>query len=185
MMAPNGCKLRPCQVQDKHEQSFLTRNLVALGYDGDRESKNRGPFRSTAGLTKAAGIRADDFVLDVGCGTGVVSREVARRLASLGMVIGFDFSWGAFSIAKSSVPSGHFVEMDAENIEMHEKFDRTVCQYALMFFTELAKALVQLRALLNEETGWLTVAAHRTPERALLWDRNRPSAAPHTGRQAH
>ena len=137
-------------------QSFLTRNLVALGYDSDWESKNRGPFKSTAGLTKAAGIRADDFVLEVGCGTGVVSREVARRLASFGLVIGFDFSWGALSIAKSSVPSGDFVEMDAENIEMHAKFDRTVRQYTLMFFTELAKTLVQLRALLNEEAeaGW-------------------------------
>jgi ubiquinone/menaquinone biosynthesis C-methylase UbiE len=124
--------------------------------------QEQSPFKSTAGLTKAAGIRADDFVLDVGCGTGVVSREVARRLASLGLVIGFDFSWGALSIVKSSVPSGDFVEMDAENIEMHAKFDRTVRQYALMFFTELAKALVQLRALLNEETGWVAIAAHGT-----------------------
>jgi hypothetical protein len=33
-----------------------------------------------------------------------------------------------------------------------------------MFFTELAKALVQLKALLNEETGWLAVAMHRTPQ---------------------
>ena len=33
-----------------------------------------------------------------------------------------------------------------------------------MFFTELAKALVQLRALLNEETGWLAVAVHRMPQ---------------------
>jgi ubiquinone/menaquinone biosynthesis C-methylase UbiE len=143
-------------------QSFLTRNLVALGYDSDWESKNRGPFKSTAGLTKAAGIRADDFVLDGGCGTGVVSEEVARRLASFGLVIGFDFSRGALSIAKSSVPSGDFVEMDAENIEIHAKFDRTVHQYVLMFFTELAKTLVQLRALVNEETGWLAVATHGT-----------------------
>jgi ubiquinone/menaquinone biosynthesis C-methylase UbiE len=99
----------------------LTRNLVTLGYDTNWESKNRGPLRSTAGLTKAAGIRTDDFVLDVGCGTGVVSREVARRLTSFGLVIGFDFSWGALSIAKSSVLSGHFVEIDAENIEMDAK----------------------------------------------------------------
>ncbi len=33
-----------------------------------------------------------------------------------------------------------------------------------MFFTELAKALVQLKVLLNEETGWLAVAMHRTPQ---------------------
>jgi ubiquinone/menaquinone biosynthesis C-methylase UbiE len=154
----------PVKYKISAMQSFLTRNLVALGYDRDWESKNRGPFRSTAGLTMAAGIRANHFVLDVGCGTGVVSREVARRLASFGLVIGFDFSWGALSITKSSVPSGHFVEMDAENIEMRAKFDRTVCQHALMFFPDLAKALVQLRALLNEETGWLAVAVHRTPQ---------------------
>jgi hypothetical protein len=33
-----------------------------------------------------------------------------------------------------------------------------------MFFTELAKAFVQLRALLNEDTGWLAVAVHGTPQ---------------------
>ena len=103
-------------------------------------------------------------MLDVGCGTSVVSSEVARRLASFILVIGFDFSWGALSIAKSSVPSGHFIGIDAENIEMRARFDRMVCQYALMFFTELAKTLVQLRALLNEETGWLAVAVHGMPQ---------------------
>jgi hypothetical protein len=35
-----------------------------------------------------------------------------------------------------------------------------------MFFPDLAKVLVQLRALLNKETGWLAVAVHRTPQSA-------------------
>jgi hypothetical protein len=35
-----------------------------------------------------------------------------------------------------------------------------------MFFPDLAKALVQLRALLKEETGWLAVAVHGTPQSA-------------------
>jgi hypothetical protein len=47
----------PVKYKISAMQSFLTRNLVALGYDGDWESKNRGPFRSTAGLTMAAGIQ--------------------------------------------------------------------------------------------------------------------------------
>ena len=107
----------PVKYKISTMQSFLTRNLVALGYDGDWESKNRGLFRSTAGLTMAAGIQLGRRL----CAGRwprhqLVSREVARMLASFSLVIGFDFSWGALSIAKSSVPSGHFVEMDAENI---------------------------------------------------------------------
>jgi hypothetical protein len=47
----------PAKYKISTMQSFLTRNLVALGYDSDWESKNRGPFRSTAELTKAAGIQ--------------------------------------------------------------------------------------------------------------------------------
>jgi hypothetical protein len=47
----------PAKYKISAMQSFLTRNLVAPGYDGDWESKNRGSFRSTAGLTKAPGIQ--------------------------------------------------------------------------------------------------------------------------------
>src|SRR5919198_1370491 len=88
-------------------------NTVAPGYHSDWASKGRGPFRSTAELVNAAGIRPDDRVLDVACGTGAVSMQVARLLGPSGMLVGIDFSRGALEIAKSFVPTGHFIEMDA------------------------------------------------------------------------
>jgi ubiquinone/menaquinone biosynthesis C-methylase UbiE len=138
-------------------------NTVAPGYHSDWASKGRGPFRSTAEMVKAADIRPADRVLDVACGTGAVSMQVARLLGPSGMLVGIDFSRGALGIARSSVPAGNFIEMDAENIGLVTKFDRIVCQYALMFFPEPARVLRRLWALLKSG-GRLAVAVHGTPE---------------------
>ena len=138
-------------------------NVVAFEYDDDWASKDRGPFKSTAELVKAADIKPGDFVLDLACGTGAVARHAARQLQSSGMLIGVDFSRGALGIAKVSAPEGHFVEMDAENIGLRVKFDKILCQYALMFFPDPARVLARLMALMKEN-GRLAVAVHGTPE---------------------
>lgn len=142
--------------------SMANWNLVAPGYHNDWAGKGRGPFRSTAELVRAADVRAGHAVLDVACGTGAVSMEIARYLKSSGLLIGIDFSRGALKIAKSFVPSGQFVEMDAENIGLKEKFDRVLCQYALMFFPEPVRVLAALKALMKDG-GRLAVAVHGAP----------------------
>jgi ubiquinone/menaquinone biosynthesis C-methylase UbiE len=138
-------------------------NSAAPGYHSDWASKGRGPFRSTAELVKAADIRQGDHVLDVACGTGAVSMLVAPLLGPSGTLVGIDFSRGALEIARKSVPSGHFIEMDAENIGLEIKFNRILCQYALMFFPEPARVLRRLLMLLKAG-GRLAVAVHGTPE---------------------
>jgi ubiquinone/menaquinone biosynthesis C-methylase UbiE len=138
-------------------------NAVAPGYHSDWASKGRGPFRSTAELVKAADIRPDDRVLDIACGTGAVSMQVARLLGPSGILVGIDFSRGALDIARSSIPTGNFVEMDAENLGLNMKFDRIVCQYALMFFPDPARVLRRLWTLLKAG-GRLAMAVHGTPE---------------------
>jgi ubiquinone/menaquinone biosynthesis C-methylase UbiE len=57
--------------------------------------------------------------LDVGCGTGAVSREVSHHLGNSGIIIGIDISRIALSIAKSSIkiPKRLFIEMNAENFD--------------------------------------------------------------------
>jgi ubiquinone/menaquinone biosynthesis C-methylase UbiE len=137
-------------------------NTVARGYHDEWAGKGRGPFKSTAELVKAAVIGPSDFVLDVACGTGAVSMQAMRFLKG-GTLVGIDFSRGALEIARSSVPGGHFFEMDAENIGLNTKFDRVLCQYGLMFFPDPARVLLRLFELLKAG-GRLAVAVHGSPE---------------------
>jgi ubiquinone/menaquinone biosynthesis C-methylase UbiE len=138
-------------------------NTAAPGYHSDWASKDSGPFRSTAELVKAAEIQPEHKVLDVACGTGAVSMQAARLLEPSGMLVGIDFSKDALEIARSSVPLGHFIEMDVENIGLGIKFDRIVCQYALMFFPDPSGVLRRLLGLLKNG-GRLAVVVHGTPE---------------------
>jgi ubiquinone/menaquinone biosynthesis C-methylase UbiE len=121
----------------------------------------RGPFRSTAELVRAALIKNGHTVLDLACGTGAVSAEVGRYLGQSGTLVGLDFARGALKIAKSHVQSGNFVEMDAEHIGLRGGFDRVLCQYALMFFTDPEKVLISLRPLLKDD-GLIAIAVHGT-----------------------
>ncbi|AIC14615.1 class I SAM-dependent methyltransferase [Nitrososphaera viennensis] len=148
----------------KYKQDSIDNwNSRARDYHDGWAGAGRGPFRSTKELVNAAGILESDFVLDVACGTGAVSREAFLRLGPSGMLVGIDFARGALKIAKENVQAGHFVEMDAENIGLRARFDRVLCQYALMFFPEPVRVLKELRLLLKEG-GTIAVAVHGTAQ---------------------
>ncbi len=138
-------------------------NTVARGYHEGWAIKGRGPFKSTTKLIEAADIKSSDIVLDVACGTGAVSIQVTRLLEESGLLVGIDFSRGALEIARSSVPAGHFFEMDAEHIGLATRFDKILCQYALMFFPNPVSVLRQLHDLLKKG-GRIAVAVHGTQE---------------------
>lgn len=141
------------------QDSMESWNVRAHDYHSGWAGSGRGPFRSTKELVDAAGISKSDFVLDVACGTGAVSKEAYSRLGPAGGLVGIDFSRGALAIAKQSVPSGHFLEMDAEHIGLRTRFDRVLCQYALMFFPDPVRVLTELRSLMKKG-GMIAVAVH-------------------------
>src|SRR5690242_11199013 len=56
-------------------------------------------------LVAAAGVRSGDRVLDVGCGTGYLSRLVARSVGPLGVVVGIDPSASMVHYARQKTAS--------------------------------------------------------------------------------
>ncbi len=140
-------------------------NTVASEYHYNWADKKIGPFKSTGEIVKLANIRPDDKVLDVACGTGVVSKEISQFLGPKGLLVGIDLSRTALGIAKRTISfqNSNFVEMDAENIGFNFKFDKVTCQYGLMFFPDSSKVLESIRKILNKD-GMLVVAVHGLAE---------------------
>ncbi len=140
-------------------------NIVAPEYHYNWADQQVGPFKSTAEIVRLVKIRPDDKVLDVACGTGVVSKEISKALGPQGFLVGVDLSRTALSIAKKSIShqNSNFVEMDAENISLRFKFDKVTCQYGLMFFPDSVKVLKSIRDILNHN-GMIAVAVHGLAE---------------------
>jgi ubiquinone/menaquinone biosynthesis C-methylase UbiE len=140
-------------------------NTVAHEYHYNWADRQVGPFKSTVEIVKLASIKPDDKVLDVACGTGVVSKEISQVLGPQGLLVGIDLSRTALSIAKKSIvfENSNFVEMDAENIGFRFKFDKVTCQYGLMFFPDSVKVLKSIREILKDK-GMLAVAVHGLAE---------------------
>jgi len=139
-------------------------DTVAPQYHNNWANSDVGPFKSTKELVKAAEIKPNDFVLDLACGTGVVSKEISHLLGNSGNLVGIDISRVALGIAKKSIQFRNvdFIEMDAESLGFHANFDKIVCQYGLMFFPDACKVLKSIGDIMKKD-GRIAIAVHGTP----------------------
>src|SRR6478736_10136195 len=67
-------------------------NTVASEYHYNWADQRVGPFKSTKEIVRITEVKADDKVLDVACGTGVVSKEITQFLGKKGLLVGIDLS---------------------------------------------------------------------------------------------
>ncbi len=142
-------------------------NEVAPRYHKRWASVNEGPFQSTAKLVELTGINKGDSVLDIACGTGVVTKEIKKKVGSLGHVIGADTSNTAIKIAKKwngNKINLDFLNIDAENFSFSKKFDIITCQYALFFFPNANKALKNMKNSLKK-SGKIGISVHGCKEK--------------------
>jgi len=73
------------------------------------------------GLLEAAQLRPGERVLDVACGTGVVTRLAAERVLPDGAVAGLDPNPGMLAVARKAAPAGTPIawhEAPAESIPL-------------------------------------------------------------------
>ena len=137
-------------------------NEVAPYYH-KRWAKNEiGPFNVTNELIKSAKIKSGQKVLDLACGTGLVTKKILNKVGKNGEVYGIDSSNAALKIAKKWVGGKkniHFVRGDAETIEFNTKFDAITCQFALFFFPNEQIVLKNMKKFLKKN-GIIALSIH-------------------------
>ena len=100
-------------------------------------------------VVDAARIEADDRVLDVACGTGVLAREAASILGDDGFVAGLDPAPGMLAVASQLAPLIEWQEGTAESLPYATgSFDVVISQFGLMFFQDREAALREMLRVL-------------------------------------
>jgi ubiquinone/menaquinone biosynthesis C-methylase UbiE len=106
-------------------------------------------------LVDVAAIKPGARVLDVACGTGVVTRLVAKEIGSAGQVVGFDLNAGMLARARASRDTaaaaiewrvGSATDMPFADAT----FDCVICQHGLQFIPDKAAAVSEMHRVLAD-----------------------------------
>lgn len=116
---------------------------------------------------------AGELILDVGCGCGQTTAELARRVTDAGGVTGVDISAPMLEVAKARrVPAGsaqpQFLELDAQTADVGQGvFDGVFSRFGVMFFGDPKAAFENLRRSLR--TGGRLAFVCWRPFEENLW----------------
>jgi len=115
-------------------------------------------------VAQAAHLSPGKRVLDVACGTGVLARAAAARVAPAGAVVGVDANPGMLTVAARITPAIEWRQAPAEALPFPDQaFDAVVSQFGLMFFADRQTALNEMVRVLRPD-GRLAVAVWDTLE---------------------
>ncbi|HEV7274858.1 MAG TPA: methyltransferase domain-containing protein [Devosiaceae bacterium] len=136
-------------------------------------------------LVAAADPQPGERVLDIACGTGVVTRLAARRVGASGSVTGLDITPRMLAVARSATPpdlSITWQEGDAESLPFPDSaFGVVLCQMGLQFVSGKLNALREMRRVLAAGgRALITVPGPRPALFAILIE----ALARHLGPQA-
>src|SRR5213595_2421698 len=111
------------------------------------------PF-GTAAL-KAAAPQPGERVIDIGCGCGDTSIEIARIVGAAGSVLGIDVSQPMLEVARSRGTPANcahvaFRDGDASEAELPANIDLLFSRFGVMFFSQPFKAFIHLRKSLRK-----------------------------------
>ena len=109
-----------------------------------------GDTRFRKQVVEAWNIQRDDRVLELGCGTGLMTRLLVDRGASVTAV---DRSPPMLARARKRAPEATFVEHDAVDFIPPREFDRVVLSYVLHELDARSRATVLARARVALVTG--------------------------------
>lgn len=117
-------------------------------------------------LLDRIGLRREDGVLDIACGTGVVARLAAQR-GHAGRLVGIDLNAAMLAVARRKSGTIEWVEGSALDLPFDaNSFDVVLCQLGLQFFPDRPLALKEMVRVLKPggRAGFSVYSAiERTP----------------------
>ena len=132
----------------------LQRRVQRYGWDkavGDYEAGWRAQLEPAQSLMlDMAVLRPGERVLDVACGTGLVSFRIADAVGENGAVVGTDISGEMIEVArrlatKRNIGNARFERCDAEDLCLDDPpFDAALCGLGLMYVPNPVKALGEM-----------------------------------------
>jgi ubiquinone/menaquinone biosynthesis C-methylase UbiE len=105
-------------------------------------------------LLRTAALLAGERVLDVACGTGVITHRAAEAVGPTGSVTGVDVGLDMLEVAAAiDKPGGALIEwLEADAVSLplpDESYDVVLCQMGLMFVEDRPAALAEMLRILK------------------------------------
>src|SRR5688572_8567840 len=110
-------------------------------------------------------LTAGDRVVDLGCGSGRTTVELARRVSPGGAALGVDISPEMVTFARthSRDTAAEFLTADVQDHDLgHGAFDAAYSRFGVMFFQDPVTAFANVRRSLKKDDGVLAFACWRT-----------------------
>ena len=133
----------------------------------DRLDEMLEPF--SAALLDLAAIREGESIMDIGCGCGATTFEMAAKAGRAGQALGVDISAPMIARAKErAAAAGSHAEFLLADAATHsfapQSFDLLASRFGIMFFVEPVEAFSHLRKALKAEGRIAFVCWRPMPE---------------------
>ena len=107
----------------------------------------------SVGLLETARLQPGERVLDVACGTGVITRLAAEAVGPTGSVTGIDLAPDMIHVSRATPapaepPIDWYIGDAAALPSPDDTYDAVLCQMGLMFISDRAAALAEMRRTL-------------------------------------
>jgi len=115
-----------------------------------------------ARLDRRDGVR----VLEVACGTGIVTRRLREELPPAARLVATDLNEPMLDEARRNVPLDGITWQQADAQELpfpDDAFDAYVCQFGLMFLPDKVRGFDEARRVVTPAASWSRTSGSRAP----------------------
>ncbi|CAN5855314.1 methyltransferase domain-containing protein [soil metagenome] len=166
--------------------NFQVRGSVPMAYESHLVPIIFKPWAHR--IVEAVGVNPEDRVLDLACGTGIISRTVAARPGWSGSLVAADVNPAMLEVCRQTTAEAG-IDVDthqaaAEALPLPDAdFDVVVCQFALMFFDDPSSAVAEMARVLKPG-GRLALSVFRSPQHCPGYDHFATAVRRHIGEEA-